>query len=191
MFPYRAADRGHRSDGCFVKLPFILPSAKNSTLPSDQRSALEKAQVYNHGIPQELIDACFEASRGYFALPDEVKARTPFQGFQGGWEKEQQARERPAPSAAQHALATAHATGASGAQGDQCPVAISARQTCTQAQTLSGGLFAAGAAVDRDRGPEGVVPDRLRGRLPGPEQPPRKPTSATLTPALVLLSALL
>ena len=56
-------------------------------------------QVYNHGIPQEAIDAAFGASRAFFALPDADKARTPFVGWAGGWEKEQQAR-----GAAPHAV---------------------------------------------------------------------------------------
>jgi isopenicillin N synthase-like dioxygenase len=49
-------------------------------------------QVYNHGIPGEAIEAAFAASRAFFALPDAEKARTPFVGWAGGWEKEQQAR---------------------------------------------------------------------------------------------------
>ena len=58
-------------------------------------------QVYNHGIPQEAIDAAFGASRAFFALPDADKARTPFVGWAGGWEKEQQVRgARRAPCGA-------------------------------------------------------------------------------------------
>jgi isopenicillin N synthase-like dioxygenase len=52
-------------------------------------------QVYNHGIPAASIEAAFAASRGFFALPDADKARTPFVGWAGGWEKEQQARAAP------------------------------------------------------------------------------------------------
>ena len=48
--------------------------------------------MYNHGIAQADIDAAFAASAAFFALPDEVKARTPFAGWAGGWEKEAQAR---------------------------------------------------------------------------------------------------
>jgi isopenicillin N synthase-like dioxygenase len=46
--------------------------------------------VYNHGIPDDVVEAAFAASRSFFALPDEVKARTPFVGWAGGWEKEKQ-----------------------------------------------------------------------------------------------------
>ena len=49
-------------------------------------------QVYNHGISDAVIDAAFAASRSFFALPDEEKAKTPFVGWAGGWEKEKQAR---------------------------------------------------------------------------------------------------
>jgi hypothetical protein len=53
--------------------------------------------VYNHGLPQADIDAVFAASGEFFALPDDAKARTPFSGWNGGWEKEQQARCGPLP----------------------------------------------------------------------------------------------
>ena len=49
-------------------------------------------QVYNHGISDAVIDDAFAASRSFFALPDEEKAKTPFVGWAGGWEKEKQAR---------------------------------------------------------------------------------------------------
>jgi len=49
-------------------------------------------QVYNHGMPQEVIDSAFAAAEKLFALPDEIKGRTPFAGWAGGWEKEAQVR---------------------------------------------------------------------------------------------------
>ena len=49
-------------------------------------------QVVNHGVPQSVIDAAFAASASYFALPDSTKGQTPFRGWAGGWEKEQQVR---------------------------------------------------------------------------------------------------
>ncbi|EKC97674.1 FAO1p [Trichosporon asahii var. asahii CBS 8904] len=46
----------------------------------------------NHGIPQEDVDAMFAFSKRFFALPDEVKAKTPLNGKNAGWEKNTQVR---------------------------------------------------------------------------------------------------
>lgn len=46
----------------------------------------------NHGIPQEDVDAMFALSKNFFALPDEVKAKTPLNGKNAGWEKNTQVR---------------------------------------------------------------------------------------------------
>ena len=46
----------------------------------------------NHGIPQEDVDAMFALSKRFFALPDEVKAKTPLNGKNAGWEKNTQVR---------------------------------------------------------------------------------------------------
>lgn len=34
----------------------------------------------NHGIPQEDVDSMFNMSKKFFALPDDVKAKTPLNG---------------------------------------------------------------------------------------------------------------
>lgn len=46
----------------------------------------------NHGIPQEDVDAMFALSERFFALSDEVKAKTPLNGKNAGWEKNTQVR---------------------------------------------------------------------------------------------------
>lgn len=46
----------------------------------------------NHGIPQEDVDAMFALSKRFFELPDEVKAKTPLNGKNAGWEKNTQVR---------------------------------------------------------------------------------------------------
>lgn len=46
----------------------------------------------NHGIPAEDIAAAFELSRAFFALDDEVKAKTALNGKNAGWEKNTQVR---------------------------------------------------------------------------------------------------
>jgi isopenicillin N synthase-like dioxygenase len=46
-------------------------------------------------MSQADIDAAFAASERFFALSDEVKGQTPFGGWNGGWEKERQARGAP------------------------------------------------------------------------------------------------
>ncbi|KAL1407904.1 hypothetical protein Q8F55_007340 [Vanrija albida] len=46
----------------------------------------------NHGIPQDDIAAAFELSRTFFALDDEVKAKTALNGKNAGWEKNTQVR---------------------------------------------------------------------------------------------------
>ena len=69
---------------------------KPARAPALAAALTRRAQVYNHGVPQEDIEAAFAASASFFALPDEVKARTPFASWAGGWEKEQQARARVA-----------------------------------------------------------------------------------------------
>ncbi|CAK7226518.1 hypothetical protein SBRCBS47491_006258 [Sporothrix bragantina] len=44
--------------------------------------------LVNHGIPQAVIDAQFAAAKYFFALPDEVKAKTPFDtDSNAGWEQ--------------------------------------------------------------------------------------------------------
>ena len=69
----------------------LAAQCRNKCTPLTPRTA-HLAQVYNHGVPQADIDAAFAASAAFFALPDDVKARTPFAGWAGGWEKEQQVR---------------------------------------------------------------------------------------------------
>ncbi|ORY20998.1 hypothetical protein BCR39DRAFT_554336 [Naematelia encephala] len=48
--------------------------------------------LYDHGIPSEDIQAAFDLSREFFALPDEVKAKTPLDGKNAGWERGTQVR---------------------------------------------------------------------------------------------------
>ncbi|WP_420360150.1 isopenicillin N synthase family dioxygenase [Agrobacterium vitis] len=50
-------------------------------------------QVYNHGIPQQDIDAAFETAWSFFELPAEVKAQYPMpKGTNAGWEFKAQVR---------------------------------------------------------------------------------------------------
>lgn len=46
----------------------------------------------NHGISPADVEAAFGLSREFFALPDEVKGRTPLNGKNAGWEKNTQVR---------------------------------------------------------------------------------------------------
>lgn len=46
----------------------------------------------NHGISSEQINDAFALSQQFFALPDEVKAKTPLNGKNMGWEKGAQIR---------------------------------------------------------------------------------------------------
>ncbi|KIR40923.1 hypothetical protein I307_05313 [Cryptococcus deuterogattii 99/473] len=46
----------------------------------------------NHGISPEDVQAAFELSREFFALPDEIKSKTPLNGKNAGWEKNTQVR---------------------------------------------------------------------------------------------------
>jgi isopenicillin N synthase-like dioxygenase len=71
-------------------------------------------QVVNHGVPQQLIDSMFALSEGFFALPDDVKAKYPFAGWNAGWEKMKQIRQvhraelPPVPAASQLKRASMH-----------------------------------------------------------------------------------
>ena len=50
-------------------------------------------QVFNHGIPQEDIDAAFDTAWEFFELPREVKAQYPMpKGTNAGWEFKAQVR---------------------------------------------------------------------------------------------------
>ncbi|MDS9469406.1 2-oxoglutarate and iron-dependent oxygenase domain-containing protein [Paracoccus sp. MBLB3053] len=50
-------------------------------------------QVYNHGIPQEDIDAAFDNAWEFFELPQEIKAQYPMpKGTNAGWEFKAQVR---------------------------------------------------------------------------------------------------
>ena len=48
--------------------------------------------ITDHGISTSEIEAAFEASRLFFALPDQVKATVPFSTKNVGWEKNAQIR---------------------------------------------------------------------------------------------------
>ncbi|MCF1445703.1 isopenicillin N synthase family oxygenase [Agrobacterium vitis] len=50
-------------------------------------------QVYNHGIPQQDIDAAFETAWSFFELPADIKAQYPMpKGTNAGWEFKAQVR---------------------------------------------------------------------------------------------------
>lgn len=51
-----------------------------------------RSAVSDHGLPKGVIDDIFSLSRAFFALPDEVKARTKHNGKNAGWEKNEQIR---------------------------------------------------------------------------------------------------
>lgn len=46
----------------------------------------------NHGIPLEDVQAAFDLSAEFFALPDDTKAKTALNGKNAGWEKNAQVR---------------------------------------------------------------------------------------------------
>jgi len=46
----------------------------------------------DHGIPQSDVDAAFALSQEFFALPNEVKAKTKHNGKNMGWETNAQIR---------------------------------------------------------------------------------------------------
>jgi isopenicillin N synthase-like dioxygenase len=53
---------------------------------------LTSSTLCDHGIPLEDVQAAFDLSARFFALPDEVKAKTPLNGKNAGWEKNTQVR---------------------------------------------------------------------------------------------------
>lgn len=46
----------------------------------------------DHGISPEDVKAAFDLSARFFALDDDIKARTPLNGKNAGWEKNAQIR---------------------------------------------------------------------------------------------------
>ena len=67
----------------FHAVPVIDLSLDAAAATALVRSALQDYgffYVKNHGVPQSLIDAQFEQSRGLFALPAAAKAAMPFNG---------------------------------------------------------------------------------------------------------------
>jgi isopenicillin N synthase-like dioxygenase len=46
--------------------------------------------LVDHGIPSSLIQDAFALSESFFGLPDPVKAKTPHNGKNCGWEKQAQ-----------------------------------------------------------------------------------------------------
>ena len=56
------------------------------------QTPFQPSTLENHGISAEQIQDAFELSRKFFALPDEVKAKTSLNGKNMGWEKGAQIR---------------------------------------------------------------------------------------------------
>jgi hypothetical protein len=48
--------------------------------------------LVDHGIPSDLINDAFNLSEEFFGLPDQIKAKTPHNGKNCGWEKQAQVR---------------------------------------------------------------------------------------------------
>ncbi|CAK7272511.1 hypothetical protein SEPCBS119000_005163 [Sporothrix epigloea] len=71
--------------------------ARIDCITAEIAAAAERHGVFalvHHGIPQAVIEAQFSAAKSFFALPDEVKAKTPFDAdSRAGWEP------KPPPSA--------------------------------------------------------------------------------------------
>ncbi|CAK7230504.1 hypothetical protein SCUCBS95973_007596 [Sporothrix curviconia] len=65
--------------------------ARIESITAEVTAAAERHGFFtlvNHGIPQAAIDAQFAAAKQFFALPDEVKAKTPFDTERNaGWEQ--------------------------------------------------------------------------------------------------------
>ncbi|CAK7270464.1 hypothetical protein SEPCBS57363_004114 [Sporothrix epigloea] len=65
--------------------------ARIDCITAEITAAAERHGVFalvHHGIPQAAIQAQFDAAKGFFALPDEVKAKTPFDADSNvGWEQ--------------------------------------------------------------------------------------------------------
>ncbi len=62
--------------------------ARRMEVASRMREAAERIgffYVSNHGVPQEQVDAIFEASRRFFALPPETKAGVTINEIHRGW----------------------------------------------------------------------------------------------------------
>lgn len=65
--------------------------ARIDCITAEISAAAERHGVFalvNHGISQSVIQAQFDAAKAFFALPDEVKAKTPFDAeSNAGWEQ--------------------------------------------------------------------------------------------------------
>ena len=57
-----------------------------------ERYSADFSCLSDHGIPAEDIQSAFDLSNKFFALPDSVKAKTPLDGKNAGWEKGTQVR---------------------------------------------------------------------------------------------------
>jgi len=70
-------------------------SARRATIIAELMDAATNVGFFtlsNHGISAADVDAAFALSREFFSLPDAVKARTPLNGKNAGWEKNTQVR---------------------------------------------------------------------------------------------------
>lgn len=59
---------------------------------SHSHYATDCSTLSNHGIPLEDVQAAFDLSAEFFALPDDTKAKTALNGKNAGWEKNAQVR---------------------------------------------------------------------------------------------------
>jgi len=62
--------------------------AERRDVAAQMREAAERIgffYVRNHGVPQDLVDRVFAASRAFFALPAEIKARATINEIHRGW----------------------------------------------------------------------------------------------------------
>lgn len=66
---------------------FFPAQSHRSSSRADVSSALS-----NHSIPLSDVQSAFSLSREFFALTDEIKANTPLNGKNAGWEKNTQVR---------------------------------------------------------------------------------------------------
>lgn len=70
-------------------------ATRRSTITAELMRASTEVGFFtlsDHGIAQSDIDAMFALSQRFFELPDEVKAKTPLNGKNAGWEKNTQVR---------------------------------------------------------------------------------------------------
>jgi isopenicillin N synthase-like dioxygenase len=67
-------------------------SCKSRQAPTSKVVLIAPSTLSDHGIAANEVKAAFDLSARFFALSDDVKAKTPLNGKNAGWEKNAQIR---------------------------------------------------------------------------------------------------